>query len=132
MIKEEILLAQAAPSTGVAAPAPAAKQAPSPEQPGGMFFLWPILLIAVFYFILIRPQAKREKERQSAIKALAKNDKVVTRGGIWGVVVGLKDNPDVAVIKIADNVKVEVSKSAIEVVNPQEKEAANEKKSQKK
>lgn len=131
MMNQSTYIAQAAPSTGITAPATPAK-APAPEQPGGAFFLWPILLIAVFYFILIRPQAKREKDRQKAIKALAKNDKVVTRGGIWGVVVGLKDNPDVAVVKIADNVKIEVSKSAIETVNPQENASGDDKKSEKK
>jgi preprotein translocase subunit YajC len=79
----------------------------------------PLLLIAVFYILLIRPQQKKEKEKQKGLKALSKGDKVVTRGGIWGTVVGMKEEHDIVVIKIAEDVKIEVSKNAIEVINPQ-------------
>ena len=91
------------------------------QAPGGFFNLsmaLPILLIVVFYFFLIRPQQKKEKERKAKLKELKKGDKVVTRGGLWAVIVGLRPEEGVAVIKIAENTKVEVSINAIEVVNP--------------
>lgn len=81
-------------------------------------FALPVLMIVVFYFLLIRPQQKREKERQKQLKALEKGDKVLTRGGIFGTIVGLKPEENVAIVKIADDVKVEVSIATLEnVVN---------------
>lgn len=132
------LYAQASPTSGEAAPQvtpQASTEAPNgkaakPDAPGGAFgpLMFPILLIAVFYFLLIRPQQKKEKERQKKLKELQKGDKVVTRGGIIGVVVGLKLEEGVAKIKIADDVKVDVSISAIEMVNPDKDEKKTEKK----
>ncbi|RME93294.1 MAG: preprotein translocase subunit YajC [Candidatus Hydrogenedentota bacterium] len=119
------LYAQAAPTgeTGKTAPQTVAQptkgtpQAPPPK--GGMgTLLLPIILIAVFYFLLIRPQQKREKERQKQLKALKKGDKVLTRGGILALVVDVKQEEGVAKVKIADGVKVDVSINAIEAVNP--------------
>ncbi|GEM_PF-1147343 len=116
------LIAQAAPiGTGSAttAPAPTAP-AGTPAQPQNPMssLLFPIVIIAVFYLFLIRPQQKRDKERKEMIKALGKNDRVITRGGLVGVVVGLREEEGVAVVKIAENTKVEVLVSAIEAVNP--------------
>lgn len=69
----------------------------------------PIFLI--IYFLLIRPQQQRQKKMQKLISELKKGDRVVTNGGIYGTVVGLED--DKAVLKIAENVKVEFQKSSI-------------------
>lgn len=79
--------------------------------------LLPIVgMLAIFYFLLIRPQQKRQKETQKMIAALKNGDKVVTTAGIYGTVSGIKDN--VIILKIADNVKVEIMKSAVSgVVN---------------
>ncbi len=116
------LLAQAAPVTSgpavsaTTAPAAVSADAQQPSPWGSLLF--PVLLVAVFYFLLIRPQQKKEKKRQEMLRQLTKGDKVITRGGIWGVVVGVRSEEGVAVIKIADNVKVEVSIQAIELVNP--------------
>ena len=75
-------------------------------------FVFPLVIVmAIFYFILIRPQLKRQKKHQGMLTALQKGNKVITTGGIHGMIVGLKD--DVVVVKIAENVKIEVSKSAI-------------------
>lgn len=71
----------------------------------------------VFYFLLIRPQQKREKERQKQLKALEKGDKVLTRGGIFGTIVGLKPEENVAMVKIADDVKESLIATLENVVN---------------
>ena len=102
------------------------KDAPAGKSSGGIFsgagstqMIMIFVLIGVFYFLLIRPQQKKEKQRKALLNELKKGDPVVTRGGIWGVVVGLKDDEGIAVIKIAENTKIEVSKNAIEVVKPE-------------
>lgn len=70
-----------------------------------------VLIFVIFYFLLIRPQQKRQKEHQKMLSAITKGDRVVTSGGMYGVVVGLDDQK--VVLKIAENVKVEFAKSAI-------------------
>ena len=70
-----------------------------------------ILLFAVFYFLLIRPQQQRQKKQKAMVASIEKGDKVVTAGGIHGLVTGVKDNT--LVVKIADNVKVEVNRSSV-------------------
>ncbi|PZX10921.1 preprotein translocase subunit YajC [Breznakibacter xylanolyticus] len=74
-------------------------------------FLPFVLIIVVFYFFMIRPQMKRQKELRKFREALKKGDKIITTGGIYGVVSEVKD--DAIVIEIADNVKVKVDKSAV-------------------
>jgi len=71
-----------------------------------------VLLIAM-YFLMFRPQQKREKERQKQLKALEKGDRVLTAGGIYGTVVGVKTEENVVIVKIADDVKVEVAISTL-------------------
>ena len=90
------------------------------SQPGnggegsGFFGLLPFILIfLVFYMLLIRPQMKQSKKKQSMIKELRKGDRIVTVGGIHGTIEGIKDKDDVLIVKIADNVKVNVSRSAV-------------------
>jgi preprotein translocase subunit YajC len=84
---------------------------------GGLIGLWPIVLIfVIFYFLLIRPQQKKQKDHQKMLGSIKKGDRVVTSGGVYGTVVGVKDN--VVVLKIAENVKVEFAKSAISHIIP--------------
>ena len=76
----------------------------------------PLLLViiatfAIFYFILIRPQQRKQKELQKMIEALKKGDRVMTSGGIFGTVVGFKDN--ILVLKIDENTKIEMLKTAV-------------------
>lgn len=79
---------------------------------GGYQMLFMLVAIfAIFYFLMIRPESKRRKERQQMIDSLQRNDKVVTIGGLYGDVQDVHD--DKVVIKIAENVKVEVAKTAI-------------------
>jgi preprotein translocase subunit YajC len=78
-------------------------------------FIFPLIVVmAIFYFLLIRPQLRRQKQHGAMLASLQKGDKVVTSGGIHGVVVGLKE--DVVVLKVSENTKIEVSKSAIGAV----------------
>ena len=82
-----------------------------------------ILIFVIFYFLLIRPQKSKEKEHQKMLANLAKNDDVVTTGGIHGTIVGVKDK--VVVLRIDENVKVEIEKSCVAYVKkPQGIEAS--------
>ena len=94
--------------------------APPASQSGGggaassfLGFLPIILIFLIFYFLVLRPQTKRTKELQKAIAALKQGDRVLTTGGLYGTVVSDKEDGSIWVLKIADNVKVEVAKSAI-------------------
>ena len=70
-----------------------------------------VLIIAIFYFFLIRPQNKKQKETEKMINALKKGDKIVTIGGIHGVVSSTKEKS--VIVKVDDNCKIEFSRSAI-------------------
>lgn len=76
-----------------------------------MSFLPMVLIIVVFYFFMIRPQMKRQKELATFRNSIAKGDKVVTTGGIYGKIVDIKDNT--VLLQVDDNVKIRVDKSAI-------------------
>jgi preprotein translocase subunit YajC len=99
-----------------AADAPAASQNPL----GGFFPL--IVIFVIFYFFLIRPQQKKAKEHTNLLNALKKDDKIITSGGLYGTVVNVKG--EVVEVKIAENVKVQVAKSAIATVVPPETSSA--------
>jgi len=73
------------------------------------------LLFFIFYFILIRPQQKRLKMHNTMMKGLAKGNKVITGGGIIGTIIGF-DGDDVALVEIAQGVKVRVSRASISEV----------------
>ena len=75
------------------------------------FILIMMAMFAVFYFIWIRPQRKKQQELKTMIEALKKGDRVMTNGGIFGTVQGIKDT--IVVLKIAEEVKIEIVKSAI-------------------
>ena len=93
------------------------------QQPAGNGFtmMLPILLIIpVMYLLMIRPQQKRQKQWQQMLAAIKTGDRVTTAGGIRGVIISIKD--DSIIIRVApDNLKLEVSKSAIaSVTQPDE------------
>jgi preprotein translocase subunit YajC len=84
----------------------------APEQPPVLFQFMPLIIIAVlFYFLLIRPQQKKQKEHQKLVSAIKTGDKVVTGGGIHGIVANVKDST--ILLKVADNVKIEMDKAAV-------------------
>ena len=76
----------------------------------------PFILLAVFYFLMIRPQQKRVKEHAAMVEALNKGDEVVTNGGLGGTVT--KVNDAFLTIKVADNVEVNVQKQAVATLLP--------------
>jgi preprotein translocase subunit YajC len=93
-----------------------AQAAPAPQGMGGFGLLMPIALIAVMYFLMIRPQMKRAKEHRSMLDKLSKGDEVITSGGIAGTVTDIGDN--FVTLEVADNVRVRVQKAAIGNVLP--------------
>ncbi len=69
---------------------------------------------AMFYFLLIRPQSKQRKELENMLKNLKSGDEILTSGGIIGIVTNVKDKE--VVLKIADNVKIRIARSAVTAV----------------
>jgi preprotein translocase subunit YajC len=93
-----------------------AQAATPPPAPGLDSMLIPMVCIGViFYFLIIRPQSKRQKEHLALVSALKTGDKVVTSGGIHGIIANVKEG-NILSLKIADNVKIEIDKSAIATV----------------
>jgi preprotein translocase subunit YajC len=77
--------------------------------------LMPIIIIfIIFYFLLIRPQKKTQEDHRKMVSGLKKNDEVITSGGIHGTIVNVKDNS--VILRIDDNVKIEVQKHAIGIL----------------
>ncbi len=68
-------------------------------------------IFAIFYFMIIRPQQKRAKEREKLLSNIEKGDKIVTSGGVHATIVGIEDKT--VLIEIAPNVKIKVDRSAI-------------------
>ncbi|HYR06092.1 MAG TPA: preprotein translocase subunit YajC [Gallionella sp.] len=92
-------------------------EAAAPAQGGGiMDFLPLIVLVAVFYFFILRPQSKRAKEQKAMIEALQRGDEVVTVGGEVGRV--SKVYEQYVGVELAENIEVTVQKSAIQAVLP--------------
>ena len=83
---------------------------------GLMNLLFPIILIAAFYFLLIRPQTKRAKEHKQMVDGLKKGDEIVTGGGVLGRVTELGDN--FVQVEIADGVTIKVQKQAVGSLMP--------------
>ena len=95
---------------------------------GGFSAIVPLLLMfAIFYFLLIRPQQKKAKEHREMISNLKKGDRVVTSGGIHGRITSL-DESTVAV-EIADKVKVKILRGNISVINQSTEQGAAKSKS---
>lgn len=90
----------------------------------GMTFGPLILIIIIFYLFIIRPQNKKQKETQKMLDALKKGDKIITIGGIHGVVSSVKDKT--VIIKVDDNCKIEFNRTAISTVLKSDAELAKE------
>ena len=81
--------------------------------------LLPLLLIPVLYFVMIRPQQKRQKQWAEMLGSIKTGDRVTTAGGIRGTILSIKD--DVIIIRVApDNLKLEIAKNSIASVTTQE------------
>ena len=95
-----------------------ASQGEGSESNPFMAFLPFLLIIVIMYFLMIRPQSKKQKEKQKMLGALKKGDNVITSGGIHGKVTGFTDNDKTVIIKVDEKVKLNVDRSAISLVNP--------------
>jgi preprotein translocase subunit YajC len=93
------ILAQASPSA-------------APNPTGGFGFFVPLIFIfIIMYFVMIRPQKKRQDEQKRLVSALKTGDRVVTNAGIHGLIANVKETT--VMVKVADNVKIEMEKSAV-------------------
>jgi len=108
-----IFFAQVTTNAAGAAGSPDAAQAQA--QPWWVGFAFPILIVVMLYFALIRPQTQARKKQEETIKSAKTGDKVVTTSGIHGVITNVKDTT--VIVEVADNVKLEIEKSHIEKIN---------------
>lgn len=88
------------------------------SSPGGMLsMLLPfILMFVVMYFLILRPQKRKERERKELLSRVKKNDRVVTGGGIHGLVTSVRENEVILRVDDAKDVKIKVDRSAIVAV----------------
>lgn len=96
---------------------------PGGASPFGGMMVPLILMFAVFYFLLIRPQSRKQKQHQEMLKSLKKGDKVITNGGLYGVVVKVTEKD--VVLEVADKVNLRFTLGAIATVR--ERTGAGEK-----
>ena len=98
----------------------AATSATAAQAPIAGFFTQLILVFAIFYFVLIRPQQKKMKEHENMLNAIKPKDEIITGGGIYGKVV--ETYPDALVVEISKGVEIRVLRSSVrDVVSGQEK-----------
>jgi preprotein translocase subunit YajC len=92
------------------------------SQPGGFALFLPLILIMViFYFLMILPAQRRQKKVAAMLRNLKNGDKIITNGGIYGTIVGLED--DAIQLRIADQVKIKISRNAISGLQAESKES---------
>ncbi|HUT36798.1 MAG TPA: preprotein translocase subunit YajC [Planctomycetota bacterium] len=113
---------------------PLAADAPAPQQPGGNPLMQSLLFIgvmfAILYFLMIRPQRKRQREHVDMVSNLKKGDKIISRGGIHGIITHVRDRE--VILKVDDNCRLTLSRSAIAgVVAPGEGEGGKDEKGEK-
>ena len=83
-------------------------------QGGGLAAMLPfILIMSIVYFLMIRPNTKKQKEKQQMIQSLKKGDKVITIGGIHGTIAGIKQKGSILVLNLGKNVNITVNRSSI-------------------
>jgi preprotein translocase subunit YajC len=97
--------------------APMGDLPPEAPQGGGSQFLIVMLgMILIFYFLLIRPQMKENKRRKEMLASVKKHDRVITSGGIYGVVVSVGDNEVVVKVDDSNNTRLKFTRSAIATI----------------
>ncbi len=90
----------------------AAAPAKQPQSPNIMTMLMPLLIMfGIIYFLVIMPQRKKQRKRMDLLKALRKNDKIVTVGGIHGIITHGRDRE--VIVKVDDNVKLTINRTGI-------------------
>lgn len=92
-----------------------------PDQGGGnpILSLLPFaLMFAVLYFLILKPQIKKQKDQQKMVDGLEKGNRIVTNGGIHGLITNIKD--DILIVKISENTRIELSRGAVSKVKEAE------------
>ncbi len=84
---------------------------------GIISFLPMILIVGLFYFIMIVPQTKERKKREELLNSIQRGDRVLTRGGVYGIVADIKEQ--IIILKIAENTKIEIERSYVETIQKQ-------------
>jgi preprotein translocase subunit YajC len=102
-----------------------ATTAPAPTQPWWTSLFFPVLIMAMVYFALIRPQQLAKKKADETIKGAKTGDKIVTSSGIHGLITNVKETT--VIVKVADNVKLEIEKSHIDKITRPDSGAEPEK-----
>ena len=74
--------------------------------------MW-IAILAIMYFLIIRPQKKKQRDTDTMLKSIKKGDRVLTIGGIYGIISNIREKDNILILKIADNVRIEVSRNSI-------------------
>jgi preprotein translocase subunit YajC len=90
-----------------------------------MSFLFLPVMLALFYFLLIRPQTAAKKKQEELVKTAKTGDRVITTSGIHGVITNVKDST--VIVKVADNVKLEIEKTHLDKVHRGEPDDAGQK-----
>jgi len=83
-------------------------------NPGIVNFIPLLVIFGIFYFLIIKPQQKKQKEHQEMVKNLKKNDEIVTAGGIHGTIVQVKDKT--LGVRVDENAKIEIDKASVSLV----------------
>jgi preprotein translocase subunit YajC len=91
------------------------------QSSGFVLFLPLILIMVIFYFLMILPAQRRQKKVAAMLRDLKNGDKVITNGGIYGTIVGLEG--DAIQLRIADQVKIKISRNAISALQAESKES---------
>ncbi|MBL7071355.1 MAG: preprotein translocase subunit YajC [Candidatus Omnitrophica bacterium] len=95
------------------------------QRPPALVSFMPIILIfGVFYFLIIKPQRQKQAEHQKMIQAVKKNDEIITIGGIHGTIINVKEGS--ITLRISDNVKIEIQKSAVAGLKKSKPEVSGE------
>lgn len=104
-----------------------AQTAAETSSSGGLsgMILQLVLIFAIFYFLLIRPQQKRIKEHEAKVNALKRGDEIITGGGIIAKVVDIDNNADELKVEIASGITVRIARSTVREVLTEEIQAAN-------
>jgi len=88
-----------------------------PGQSGGsaglLGFLPFLLILVVIYFLMLRPQMKKQKQQQKMLSELKKGDRVITNSGMFGTIVGINEKDNIVVLKVGEETKIEFLKSSI-------------------
>ncbi|MBI3987621.1 MAG: preprotein translocase subunit YajC [Lentisphaerae bacterium] len=89
-----------------------------------MLIGWLVIMVALFYFMLIRPQQRKEKERKALMEGIKSGDRVIFSGGIVGTVTNVKDKT--LAVKVADNTKIEVLRGAVNRILQKDEELTSD------